>query len=197
MEGLTQLLVVDLLNHERNVLWFYCDNKGWVTVGVGNLVKTEDDVVRFPMVHMDGGEQATLVEKRLAWRLVHNQYREAANYVADYYRHFTTIRMLGEDSRLFLIKRLQEEFIPACRKAFPEFDHWPMSARRATVDMAFTLGANDLVVDYPTLTKALRCTRFDIAAKECHRKKSSEDASNPSTWKGRNLWTYNMYMEAA
>lgn len=194
MSELVAALIEPIKRWEGVVSWPYCDRHGFVTVGIGNLVRSPKHMATLPFVHPDG-TPATNEEKELAYVKVQNNF--VAKMSASFYAPLTSIRLGLDYMTNLVVERLEDEFIPDARKVFPDFDDWPLPARCATVDMLYSLGMGGYLDDYHNHKRHCEVRRFDLAALECHRKKEGEDAAKPETWKGRNLWTYNLYREAS
>jgi GH24 family phage-related lysozyme (muramidase) len=186
--------VDDISRHEGCCYWLYCDLKGFVTVGIGNLVRSPDHAASLPFEH-DDGAQATAEEKRSAYIAVQDAFRPGL--LAKSYSHLMTIRMTLDFAESLLERRLTEEFLPALARIFHRIDSWPMEARRAVVDMAYSLGINGLVTVYPKFIAACYAKDWSACAKECHRAKPGENPADPMTWGPRNSWTREMFLLAA
>jgi GH24 family phage-related lysozyme (muramidase) len=186
--------VNDISRHEGCILYLYCDLKGFVTVGIGNLVRSPDHAASLPFEH-DDGAQATSDEKRSAYIAVQDAF--LPGLLAKSYAHLTTIRMTLDFAGSLLERRLNEEFIPALARIFHGIDSWPMEASRAVVDMAYSLGINGLVSGYPKFVEACYARDWTACACECHRAKPGENPTDPMTWGTRNSWTREMFLLAA
>jgi len=187
--------VSDILSHERNVPWPYCDDRGWCTIGGGELVKTSDDAVKLPLVHASSGVPATDDEKRAAWSAVTDAFRPGLS--ADAYRERTDLRVSTSYAAERIRERLDTEFLPALRKLYHGFDSWPDEARRGEVDMIYSLGVHGLdgVSHYPNHVAACQRGDFATAAEECVR--SEPGATADTCRKSRNRWTVAMFRAAA
>jgi hypothetical protein len=185
--------VLPISQNEGCIRWMYCDEKGLVTVGIGNLLRTSLQATLLPFFKPDGS-LASLDEKCYAYGVVKASFKEGAN--AYYYQNKSELRISYPDVQALLRKRLRTDFVPAAEKLFHDFWSWPQEARQATVDMMYSLGANEIVVGYPNLYQSLLDARFDISATECHRAKAGEDPNAKHTWGRRNSWTSRMYCEA-
>jgi hypothetical protein len=183
----------DLIAHERMVLWLYCDDKGLPTIGAGNLVPTSRACATLPLFHQGGGE-ATDAEKLDLYALVLGHFSKDLR--ADAYRNLSDMRITDGYARELVITRLEHTFIPGIKAVCHDFDEWPLGARRATVDMGYSLGVHGLVHGYPILIAALQARDWTKSADECHRHKDGEDPKDPSTWGTRNAWTRKMYLAA-
>jgi GH24 family phage-related lysozyme (muramidase) len=183
----------DLIAHEGVIPWLYCDIKGLPTIGIGNLAGTEQAFVALPMVHQ-GGAHATDEEKRDVYARTLGAF--AKGMTAMGYRCRSDLRLDHNDTLSLVTKRLETEFIPGIKAVCHDFDEWPLAARRATVDMGYSLGVHGLVHGHPSLVAALQARDWATAAGECHRRKDGEDPKDPTTWGTRNAWTRKMYLAA-
>src|SRR6185295_93304 len=166
-------VVRDLEKFEGRTDYLYQDSRGFVTIGVGNLVATPDDCARLPLYtpHAANGARlsgfmtpATESQKRAAWANVHGcppGRREM------YYANATTVRMLDADIDALAVSRLEHEFLPGLRKLYEGFDDLPHSAQSALVDMIFNLGVAGLA-KFHHLQAAVRLRDWQLAALSCH-----------------------------
>jgi GH24 family phage-related lysozyme (muramidase) len=191
MEKLTkQLILQDLIDHEGCVTWLYCDTRGLVTIGIGNLVKMASDAEALPLSHGDTGLEATSEEKRQAHRAVMTAFRDGRPAI--YYAEVSDLRITKEFAHELLNQRLEGAFLPALRRRFPEFDQWPQQAQRVAVDMIYSLGERGLVERFPHFVHACRIQDWGLAAQHCTR----ASGRTPDGGLGRrNLWALFMFKE--
>lgn len=196
---LLKLVLEDLLEHEGCVPWLYCDSRGLVTIGVGNLVKTERDVVNLPLHHLNTGVVATDEEKVASWRRVHESYSKGAS--AEAYRKHTDLRITREYATERVRERVTTEFLPAMHRLFHSFDSWPWSAQRAALDMVYSLGVRgmDGISHYPDMVAAGQRGDFAGMARECVRSSGRRAPSkgDPEGLGPRNIWTRDRFLQAA
>jgi GH24 family phage-related lysozyme (muramidase) len=147
----------DLAIWEGSAAFMYLDTRGYVTVGVGNLLATPEAAEALPFVtppvrqrgelERDYQERMQLVPmapplaKRGAWLVVKSMrpaLREAA------YEWATTLRLPEAAIDDLLRTRLQAEFLPGLAARFPGFDDLPAGPQRALVDIAFNCGLGGL-----------------------------------------------------
>jgi GH24 family phage-related lysozyme (muramidase) len=186
--------VADIQKHEGFVPWLYADSRGCVTIGFGNLVCSPEAAEQLPMEH-DDGVPAASAEKNAAFIAVQDAFR--AGLLAAAYASKTTIRMDRSTADAMLARRLDGEFLPAIEQVFHDVESWPLPARRAVVDMVYSLGISGLVRGYPKFVDACHAKDWLAAAAECHRKRQGEDPTDPSTWGERNTWTRQMLLQAS
>jgi GH24 family phage-related lysozyme (muramidase) len=173
----------DLEAHESCVEWLYCDTRGLVTIGIGNLVENADACAALPLAHAlmlpDGSPppEVTDEDKRHAYCRVVNAFGPPYPS-ANAYRSVTDLRV----SQNFVVglvgQRLETEFYPGLLELCPGFDGFPLPARRALIDMAYNLGVHGLS-KFPYLLVACNAGNWAEAARQCHRS-SCRDSRN--TW---------------
>ncbi len=173
----------DLVAHEGEYSFLYIDTRGFVTVGIGNLVGSAQAAAALPFVRRSDGKPATATEKIAAFNHVKGK---PAGRRARYYRIFTDLDLPEASIKTLALGRLRNEFIPGLEAMFPKFDDFPLPARRALVDMAYNLGVGGLR-KFTKLVKSVNARDWAAAAKECHR--STCRAS-------RNDWTRKQFEQA-
>lgn len=175
----------DLIQHEGMTTWMYCDVRGFVTIGIGNLVKTPDAAAALPFHHLGNGSDATDEEKRASWAFVNDAFTKGKS--AHYYRSLTSLRLTEAFAIELAEQRLEEDFLPGIKRLMHDFEEYPLPARRALVDMAYNLGVGGLAHFHNMISACLE-RDWATAAKECHRSTSRES---------RNAWTSQMFIDAA
>ena len=174
----------DLWAHEGCVPWMYCDSRGFVTVGVGNLVSSPEHAAGMPFVHHDDGP-ATPEEKATGWTQVQAVYD--ARKSAQFYSVISDLRLTQDFIRKLVTTRLAGEFLPGIVKLCRAFETFPLPSRRALVDMAYNLGVAGLA-RFPHMLAACNAGDWAEAAHECHRSTCRDM---------RNAWTMQMFVDAA
>lgn len=181
----------DLEAHEGCCTWLYCDSRGYATTGIGNLVADVDACAALPWVHAlapVGGPLTAVTddEKRMLYARVVNAFGDAKP-AASAYRLLSNLR-LELDFVIGLVgQRLETEFVPGIRELCPDFDKFPLPARRALVDLAYNLGVHGLS-NFQMLLTACNSGDWATAARQCHRS-SCRDS--------RNVWTATMFIDAS
>ena len=177
-------LVDDLLRWEGYADNMYVDTRGFVTVGIGNMLPSAEAAKKLPFIDAKTGKPATPEQIEAAFAAV---ARMRKGMSADKYAAATTLRLPESTVRQLASDRLKNEFLPALRRMFPGFDSYPASAQKALVDMAYNLGAGGLA-KFKNLRAACEAGDWARAATEC-----SRSTSRPA----RNEWTRQMFLEAA
>jgi len=156
----------------------YVDTRGYVTTGIGHLLKTADDAAKLPWLHSGTGRAATAAEVKAAFARVAQagaDFKRANPNVnglsAKAYEKFSDLVLPEGLSAKLATDRLNGEFLKGLRKTFPAFNSYPMPAQRALVDMAYNLGVAKLEHKFPNLVAACRKNPpdFATAAAESHR----------------------------
>lgn len=178
--------VEDVIRWEGCVPWLYCDVLGYVTIGVGNLVKTAQDADRIPL-YWPAGSALSTDEKRTEWQKVAAAYNKARPVSAQAYAGLSKARMRKEDVVALVTRRIGNEFLPGIRKLCPGFDDFPLAAQSALVDIAYNCGMGGLA-KFSKMLAACNTENWKRAAETCHRKTSRE---------ARNQWAHDKFMEAA
>jgi GH24 family phage-related lysozyme (muramidase) len=173
----------------------YLDTRGYVTTGIGHLLKNADAAVDLPWRHSSTGRPAAPAEVRAAFdnlKQVWTDYRQdhptgPNPFNAEHYERKSDLVLPEGLSEKLALARLQKEFLGGLRRIFPSFDQYPMPAQRALVDMAYNLGVGKLERNFPKLVDACRAGDFDVAAAESRRTSSRAD---------RNAETRDLFLQA-
>jgi GH24 family phage-related lysozyme (muramidase) len=179
----------DLEAHEGCTTWLYCDDRGFVTIGIGNLVADADHCASLPFFHRLSPANApptavTDDDKRSAYERVKNAFDNSKS--AAFYAGLTDLRLTTEYVTDLVGTRLANDFLPGITRLCPNFDTFPAPARRALVDMAYNLGVHGLGM-FPHMLAACNAGDWAMAAGQCHRS-SCRDT--------RNAWTAQCFIDA-
>lgn len=180
--------VADLRRWEGVVPHMYLDQKGLVTTGVGNLLATIEDALALPWERR--GQPATREEvefnygavQALPWGMA------ARRYVFP-----DGVTLTSEAIDELLVRRI-EGFLDQLHRRMVDFPKFPDPAKRALMDMIFTLGAGGLfgtskLHGFPNLVRACRLMDWRSAADHCHRRAPCREE--------RNAWVRGLFLEAA
>jgi GH24 family phage-related lysozyme (muramidase) len=187
--------MADLHRWEGEHRFMYVDTRGYVTTGIGHLLKNADAALDLPWQHKATGRSATPAEVRAVFERVCEKWadykRENPNGKGIPAPKFEPVSDLvlprGLATKL-ASDRLQGEFLPKLKELFPGFDRYPVPAQRALVDMGYNLGVDGLKRKFPTFVAACQDGNFALAAKESERSSSRKD---------RNDATRSLLLEAA
>jgi GH24 family phage-related lysozyme (muramidase) len=165
----------------------YVDTRGFVTTGIGHLLKTADDAAKLPWLHRGTGRAATAEEVKAAFARVAQAGADfkranpnANGLSAKAYEKFSDLVLPAGVSAKLATDRLNGEFLKGLRRMFPAFNSYPMPAQRALVDMAYNLGVGKLEHKFPTLVDACRENppNFGTAAAESRRSSCRQDRND-------------------
>ena len=177
----------DLQAHEGCCTWLYCDSRGYVTTGIGNLVADADACAALPWQHAlanVGGSPAPVTDeqKRTAYANVLNAFGPTKPSAMSY-RSISDLRLTLDFVVGLVEQRLEAESIPGIQELCPSFDEFPLPARRALVDMAYNLGVHGLS-HFNLMLTACNARDWATAARQCHRSTCRDS---------RNDWTAQMF----
>ena len=154
-----------LKQQEGSIDHMYLDTRGFVTVGVGQLLASEEVAAEFGFVHRDSGAAATRDD-------IINEYRnlksQQPGLVASRYKQYTQL-ILPEATIDALLEQKIDEFSAGLQKELTGFDNYPEPAKEALLDMAFNLGLNGLINKFPRLVASAKNQDWNGCAAECHR----------------------------
>ena len=180
----TRSLCAEVLRWEACRPHMYVDHRGFVATGAGHTLPTVYSAIALPWRHRASGVSATAAEIRRAFGRVRAlgprqktlSYRLASDLVLP-------AGVAGD----LAIARIERDVLPGLRRLCPDFDRYPLPARRALVDMAFDLGPAALS-RFRNLITACAARDFPTAANHCHRHGGRET---------RNAATRLLFLEAA
>jgi GH24 family phage-related lysozyme (muramidase) len=174
----------ELTRWEGSCRHMYVDTRGYVTTGVGNLLRDANAAAALPWVHRATGKPASAEEIRAAFRDVATL---GAGHKAGFYERASDLVLPQAKIEQLAASRLENEFLPGLRRLCPHFDDYPLPAQRALVDMAYNLGLGGLG-KFPILLAACERGDFAAAAEACNRRSSRQE---------RNDATRALFLEAA
>ena len=174
--------VDDIAVWEGLVLWMYLDKKGLVTTGIGNLLSTTEAARALPWFY--GNVLATPEQVTGDWMAVVSATRGKPAHA---YASLTRCRLTAEFTEAHARGRLEHEFLPGCRRVVTGFDELPLAARRALVDMIYSLGERGLA-SYGNMLHCIDKRDWHLVATESHRKGARDD---------RNKWVEALFRSCA
>ncbi len=180
----TRTLCTELIRWEGGCQHLYVDTYGNVATAVRHRLPNADAAIALPWRHRGTGVAATPSEIRAAFEQVRTQ---GPGHKSIAYRFASDLVLAAGVAVDLAATRVRRELLPGLRRLCPNFDRYPLPARRALVDMAYDLGLGELA-KFRNLTAACKRGDFATAAEHCHRR----------TTRGiRNLATRNLFLEAA
>lgn len=183
--GLDQKQVYDdLARFEGSKSFMYQDSRGFVTTGVGHLLRTAADAEKLPWINSSTGKPATKEEIDAAFANVSDM---PTGRRADAYQVKGGLVLAPGKPEELARTRVEKEFLPGLHKLYPGFDKFPVEAQRALIDMAYNCGVGGLS-KFHHMNAAIASGDWATAATECHRNSCREE---------RNEWTRDMFLQAA
>ncbi|MBU2875379.1 glycoside hydrolase family protein [Marinobacter salexigens] len=150
--------------YEGKVSHMYLDSKGFVTVGVGHLLK--DLASAQKLNFKNGNVRASKDEVRTDYETVKKQSK---NRLASFYKKYTSLQISSFDIDLLTNNHI-DSFEIELKRLFSDFSKYPSEVRLALFDIIFNVGMTDLRSNWPKFTKAVKAKDWAVAAKESNRK---------------------------
>ena len=150
---------------EGSISWLYLDTRGYVTVGVGNMLPNAERAALLPFVYRDTQTRALRQDIISAFEVVKSSQ---SGMLAYKYREMTDIRLPEVEIEALLNQRI-EEFEIGLESEFSGYFSYPYEAQTGLLDMAFNLGLSGLIRKFPSFCKAVRNQDWQAAADECKR----------------------------
>lgn len=161
----------------------YLDSMGLVTVGIGKMLPDCAAAQQLRFVRRSNGATAITAEITTDFNEVSQQ---TAGKPAPTYKKYKQLD-LPDDVIYALLKTEVNGFEANLKSNFKGYNMYPVSAKRALLDMIYNLGSAGFV-KFEQLKKAAESHDWEEAARECHRKKISEE---------RNNWTRDLFLASA
>lgn len=159
-------LCTELFRWEGYRREMYVDWRGDVRTGIGLVLRDARAALALPWRHRTTGVPATAAEVRAAFEQVRAQ---RAGHAAPAHQRASDLVLPAGYAALLVMRRLERELLPALRRFFHRFEHYPLPAQRALVEMAYNLGVGGLRRFF-NLTAACNRGDFAAAAAHCHRR---------------------------
>jgi GH24 family phage-related lysozyme (muramidase) len=173
--------VAKLKEFEGSVPWMYRDTTGNVTVGVGLMLPNSAEACALPFLMASG--PANL--EQIAAEFARVEALEPGKLPAFYKKAGSP-----ELPQKFIDAKLSsmlEEFETTLREKFPLYDKLPDGVKMVLLDMAYNLGTNALLHDYPHMFDAIEIGKWSQAASESEREGISA---------ARNAWAKHQFHSA-
>lgn len=161
-------IFLDLVKREYEgyATHMYLDSKGYVTIGIGILLKHASSASDFGVsfINRKTGKSATSKEVEQEWKNIH---KLSKGRTLSYYFNNSS---LDADEALLQVKfdELMQNALRDAKKFYPKYDLLPTPAQFALWDMSFNLGYSKLT-KYQNLKKALEENDFEKASLESRR----------------------------
>lgn len=124
---------------EGRVRSMYCDVKGLITTGVGNLIDPMAAALQLPWKHEGTGVLATAHEVASAWSALKEQKDKYAKLHWKYAASLNDLRLSDEDIDALVSRKLDENEA-YLRRTFKEWDSFPADAQLGILSMAWACG---------------------------------------------------------
>jgi GH24 family phage-related lysozyme (muramidase) len=175
--------VAQLQIFEGAIAWMYLDTRGFVTVGVGEMLAAASRAQALPFLDISGNPvtpDAILAEYNRVVALPPAQPAGA-------YRANTSPTLSAASVNSLLMTQVQY-FDGQLSAKFANYAAFPDPAKLGLLDMIYNLGAHGLFVGYPTFMGDVTNGNWAGAAAQCYR-------NGPSA--ARNQWTQQQFLAAA
>lgn len=175
--------VAQLQIFEGVVPWMYLDTRGFVTVGVGELLAAAGRAQALPFIDGTGNPVTTdaiLAEFNRVLALAKGQQAGA-------YRSSGS-PTLSADSISNLLMAHVQYFDGQLSAKFANYAAFPDPAKLGLLDMIYNLGVQGLFAGYPTFMGDVTNENWESAAGQCFRHGPGPD---------RNNWTQQQFLAAA
>ncbi|WP_151174109.1 glycoside hydrolase family protein [Pseudoalteromonas ruthenica] len=151
--------------YEGKINHMYLDSKGYVTVGVGHLIKDLASAQKLSF-KKSNNMPATKDEIKADYEAVKKQPK---NRLAFSYKRYVKLKLSDLDINTLTNKHI-DSFESELKRIFPDFSTYPSEARLALFDIIFNVGMTDFNSEWPRLKKAVKAKDWSEAAKESNRK---------------------------
>ncbi|MBR9830186.1 MAG: hypothetical protein GYB41_16370 [Oceanospirillales bacterium] len=166
---------------EGRIAHMYRDTRGYITIGVGHLLATEQDATALAFIHRDTGLAATPDAIRQEYQALstrpYGQRHGASNFAAH-----TNLRLPDAEIDTLTRQHIDRFGHELLSLYGPAFDTFPDPIKLALFDMIFNLGLTKLRRGFPRFNQHIHNRNWTAAAKESHRLGISE-ARNRSVHK--------------
>ncbi|MCF6212154.1 MAG: hypothetical protein L3J88_12405 [Gammaproteobacteria bacterium] len=170
--------------YEGKISHMYLDSKGFVTVGVGHLLKGLANAQKLNF-KKNNNFPASKDEIKTDYEAVKKQPK---NRLASFYKNYVKLKLLDLDINTLTNKHI-DSFEGELKKIFPDFPTYPSEVRFALFDIIFNIGMTNLNRNWPKFKKAVIVKDWITAAKESNRKKPIS--------KERNKYVKDLFEKAA
>jgi GH24 family phage-related lysozyme (muramidase) len=151
--------------YEGKINYMYLDSKGYVTVGVGHLLKDLASAQKLSF-KKSNNMLASKDEIKADYEAVKKQPK---NRLASFYKKHVKLKLSDLDINTLTNKHI-DNFESELKRIFPQFSTYPSEVRLALFDIIFNVGMTDLNNKWPGLKKAVKAKDWSEAAKESNRK---------------------------
>ena len=151
--------------YEGKISNMYLDSKGFVTVGVGHLLKDLSSAQKLSFKKSNGAP-ASKEEIKADYDSVKKQPK---NRLASYYKNHVKLKLSDRDIDTLTDNHI-DSFESELKMVFSDFYTYPSEVKLALFDIIFNVGMTDLNNQWPVFKKAVKAKDWSTAAKESNRK---------------------------
>jgi GH24 family phage-related lysozyme (muramidase) len=151
--------------YEGKINHMYLDSKGFVTVGVGHLLKNLSIAQKLNF-KKNNNMPASMEEIKADYEAVKKQPK---NRLASFYKAHTKLKLSELDINTLTNKHI-DNFEAELKRIFSDFSTYPSEVKLALFDIIFNVGMTDLNNKWPNFKKAVKAKDWANAAKESNRK---------------------------
>ncbi|MCP4267860.1 MAG: hypothetical protein GY777_20205 [Candidatus Brocadiaceae bacterium] len=151
--------------YEGKISHMYLDSKGFVTVGVGHLLKDLASAQKLSF-KKSNNMPAPKDEIKVDYEAVKKQPK---NRFASFYKKHVKLKLSDLDINTLTNNHI-DSFEGELMRIFSDFSTYPSEVRLALFDIIFNVGMTDLNNKWPSLKKAVKAKNWSTAAKESNRK---------------------------
>lgn len=167
-----------ILPFEGFVKHMYLDIKGYVTVGIGNLIDPITLALELPFRYKNKpgipnpGQPASKADIAAEWHFIKNK-PELARLGARHCEPLTKLELDAADINSLVMRKLRQ-FEAALKRyePFKQFDQWPADAQMGLLGMAWAMGPH-FSPRWPRFSAACKKLDFDAAAANCRIRNAS------------------------
>lgn len=159
--------------YEGKISHMYLDSKGFVTVGVGHLLKDLASAQKLNFKNKDN-MPASKDEIKTDYEAVKNQPK---NRLASFYKKHVKLKILNPDINTLTNKHI-DSFEGELEIIFSDFPTYPSEVRFALFDIIFNVGMTNLNNEWPKFKKAVIAKDWITAARESNRKSPISEQRN-------------------
>ncbi len=153
--------------YEGKIEHMYKDTKGFITVGIGHLLKDLAAAQAIDFIHQSTDKKATKDEIKIDFESVK---KSPAKLHASHYKKYTILELTS-----LTIDNLTDKHIDTFERELKrlygaaEFRSFPSEVKLALFDMIFNLGMTRLRQRFPKFNKSIKAKDWNEAAKESNR----------------------------
>lgn len=167
---------------EGRVATMYCDCKGLITTGVGNLINTIASAMALPWLLSDGTKASTAAI-HADWDKLHNSAMDYAKWKWSVYAK-TMLCHLSDEGIDELVRHTLALNEATLKKRFPAWDSFPADAQLAIMSVSWAVGAG-FYVKFQNLAKCIDEQDWEGCVASCKIREEGNPGVVPRNAKNR------------